>query len=489
MSEDVVGSVLLRKRARANLSYSIVKSIFFALAALLALIFQSAFDNVWEYLGSIVFGTFVTFLLVELLGILRFLLVRPISLTEKQSSLLSAKGCDFIREKPKPSFAAKSDLNESSLSSCLLNRSHDSFNVSPTKKSPSISSNLNSSVRNRRRLSSPKNCSINEEHELEEYFDSLNSPDSNESILFLNQPKKQWTSPLRSLEPLNRFQYQLSKSPPVNRQFDKNQDFNKESKGANAWVQFGVESDTLSVWSINLRKYLWATIIHPLVKEIDNVNKQLKVSLSDVQLGKTSISDLRLISHPILSNDIRRLIPYLEIARNHGYLIQRLKTLAGGGYLSKYEWNGGEQFAGKAWSNEHPTDSAILVHLLSCWLDTHLPPDPSAGPDARACSDQFIRKTQSDGKEDKNKKSTGGNNRTVHSLPAKVPVALIEHSSNPPDYYIQIGSEIKEVPAGRNNPLQAVLLLFYLLNKKNFGEMSGVSLGAAGINILSVFKE
>ena len=101
-----------------------------------------------------------------------------------------------------------------------------------------------------------------------------------------------------------------------------------------------------------------------------------------------------MISHPVLSTDIRRLVPYLEISRNHGYLISRLDTLEDGGYLSKYIWNGGEEFGGKAWSSEHPTDSAILVHILTCWLDTHLPPDPAAGPDARACSERFIRKSE-----------------------------------------------------------------------------------------------
>ena len=61
-------------------------------------------------------------------------------------------------------------------------------------------------------------------------------------------------------------------------------------------------------------------------------------------------------------------------------------------------WDGGESFGGKDWNNsEHPTDSKILIHILSCWLDTHLPPDPAAGPDARAFSERYILKAQ-DGK-------------------------------------------------------------------------------------------
>ena len=50
-------------------------------------------------------------------------------------------------------------------------------------------------------------------------------------------------------------------------------------------------------------------------------------------------------------------------------------------------------YEGKEWcQNDYPTDSKILIHLLSCWLDTHLPPDPSAGPDARAFTERYILK-------------------------------------------------------------------------------------------------
>lgn len=484
---NVVSSVLDRKRARANLSYSIIKSIFFAILALIAVLFQSSFDTIWDHLGGVIISIFVIFFVTELYSILRFFVARPISLTEKQSKLLNAKGVDFIRQIPKPSFTPKRDTNESSLSSCLLNRSHDSApGKSPNKKSPNLAPNLNSSIRNRRSLSSPANQSINEdETELDQYLGSLSSPDNNESILFQEQPKKSYTSPIRSMETLSRFQYQVSKSPPQNLSADQNQDLGKVTKGANAWTQLGIDSATLNSWTTNMRRYLWATIVHPLIKEIKNVNRQLKVSLPDVQLGKTSISDLRMISHPVLSTDIRRLVPYLEISRNHGYLISRLDTLEDGGYLSKYIWNGGEEFGGKAWSSEHPTDSAILVHILTCWLDTHLPPDPAAGPDARACSERFIRKSEAEKKSKKNKME---GNKIVHNLPQKVPVALIEHSTSPPEYYVQIGDKVKEIPSGRNNPLHAILLMFYLLNKENHGEMAGVSLGKAGINILSVFK-
>ena len=96
----------------------------------------------------------------------------------------------------------------------------------------------------------------------------------------------------------------------------------------------------------------------------------------------------------------------------------------------------------------------------------------------------------------------GDKKLTLKELPSRVPFALVEKTTNPPEYYVQSRTEIKEVwvdnefknlndhfqlPAGRSNPLGAVLLLFYLLNKENYGEIAGVSLGRAGINILAVY--
>jgi hypothetical protein len=69
--------------------------------------------------------------------------------------------------------------------------------------------------------------------------------------------------------------------------------------------------------------------------------------LPDVQIGKTSISDLQMVSNTHLSQDIRRVIPYLEVGSNHGYFVQRLRTLAQERYLSR---NGGEDYNGQKWS-------------------------------------------------------------------------------------------------------------------------------------------
>jgi hypothetical protein len=56
------------------------------------------------------------------------------------------------------------------------------------------------------------------------------------------------------------------------------------------------------------------------------------------------------------------------------------------------------------------------------------------------------------------------------------------------DYFL-IRINFVQFTAGRDDPLQGILLLLYLLKKENYGEIAGVSLGPAGLNLLSVFNE
>jgi len=471
---NIVEAVSDRKTDRAKLGIHITKFISFFGIGSLAFIFKGSSDSNWIFVSGCVTGILLIFSFFELWAVVKIFLAKPIRLNPSQSKLLGAKGIDFEvkQSKPKPNVLNTRDM-ETSLSSCLLNRSLDSpKNGQPLKKSNVQSPTI---LRNRRSLST-HNQSITEEHELEEYLGSFNKS-ADESILSTS-PLKTWSSPMmRPHDPLSRYQYQLSRSPPKNRTADKITDFDNDSKGGNSFEKLNISGEQQSRWAINLRNFIWATIVNPLVKQIETVNNKLKVSLPDVSIGKTSITDLRAINNVEIQNEIRVLLPYLEVTSNHGYLIARLKTLAAGGYLSGYIWNGGQYHEGKEWcQNDFPTDSKILIHILSCWLDTHLPPDPSAGPDARAFSERYVLK-----------KTDGDKKLTLKELPSRVPFALVEKTTNPPEYYVQSRTEIKELPAGRSNPLGAVLLLFYLLNKENYGEIAGVSLGRAGINILAVY--
>lgn len=472
----------IAKLERNKLTIGIVRISLYALIVLASFVFHSFLDGIWDRLSLYIAGMFVIFFLSEVMATLSLLVGPPPTKVTKP-----------VQDLPKPAFTPTMDLRDSerNISGCL-NRSVEML-TTPTKKSP-LSTSMNSSLRHR--YSSPHR-SISNAAELEEYLDSFTGPDNKSTLIQPNKTAEQnWTSPVRFLDVANKFTFQMSRSPPSHSPADASNDAGSDYRTTNAWIQLGVVSGKLHNWQLNLRKYLWSTVVSPLSKEIRNVNRQLKICLPDVQIGKTSISDLQMVSNPTLSSDIRRLIPYLEVCANHGYLVKRLESLAEGGYLSKYVWDGGEDYNGSKWSNQYPTDTAILMHIFSCWLDSHLPPDPSAGPDARAFSDRYLRKFKLQKTTDQKKTNV----KTAHSLPVRVPTAIVEHSVYPPEYFVQhldreklknekIEYQIREVPAGRQNPLQALLLLFYLLNKYNYGEISGVSLGPAGLNILSVFNE
>ena len=151
-------------------------------------------------MSGCVTGILLIFSFFELWAVVKIFLAKPIRLNPSQSKLLGAKGIDFEvkKSKPKPNVLNTRDM-ETSLSSCLLNRSLDSpKNGQPLKKSNAQSPTI---LRNRRlvhfcqyrlnrssiepsifRSLSTHNQSITEEHELEEYLGSFNKS-ADESIL------------------------------------------------------------------------------------------------------------------------------------------------------------------------------------------------------------------------------------------------------------------------------------------------------------------
>ena len=51
-----------------------------------------------------------------------------------------------------------------------------------------------------------------------------------------------------------------------------------------------------------------------------------------------------------------------------GYVASRVRTLADGAVVHEFQWAGGGQWAGKPWSAELPTDTALLLFLFSAFL-------------------------------------------------------------------------------------------------------------------------
>ena len=111
-------------------------------------LFRSS-DSNWIFVSGCVTGILLIFSFFELWAVVKIFLAKPICLNPSQSKLLGAKGIDFEvkKSKPKPNVLNTRDM-ETSLSSCLLNRSLDSpKNGQPLKKSNAQSPTI---LRNRR---------------------------------------------------------------------------------------------------------------------------------------------------------------------------------------------------------------------------------------------------------------------------------------------------------------------------------------------------
>lgn len=61
----------------------------------------------------------------------------------------------------------------------------------------------------------------------------------------------------------------------------------------------------------------------------------------------------------------RHLLP----ACPQGYLIARVRALAEGPCMTAFTWNSGGGWSHKPWSNELPTDSALVLYLFSAFLE------------------------------------------------------------------------------------------------------------------------
>ncbi|ESO02150.1 hypothetical protein HELRODRAFT_188596 [Helobdella robusta] len=248
---------------------------------------------------------------------------------------------------------------------------------------------------------------------------------------------------------------------------------NSDSNADDAWSSLDV-SNKLDLWTERLRKYLSGTILKKLVDEMASVNSLLAgAGMEDVQVGGVSITALKQLTTtkthllPHLSN----ILPFLEISSNQEYVVQRVKELNSGGGLSCFKWNGGgEMRGGRRWEEILPTDSALLMHCLCCYLDMRLPSHP----------------TFSDGKPFTNQHLIRASNKTGVSE-MKDGIYFLEGDVHPPHYDVIYNGSLYKIKRGRLNLFHAILLFFYFIKTKEHGTIGRMSLGMSGINILWIF--
>ncbi|KAM6095832.1 transmembrane protein 209-like [Chlamydotis macqueenii] len=131
----------------------------------------------------------------------------------------------------------------------------------------------------------------------------------------------------------------------------------------------------LDSWTIKFRNWISETILVPLVQEIESVNSRLRrMGAPELQIGVASIRTLKeaALFKAQLFPTLKTVVRYLDLTPNQTYLVQRIKALSQERYLSSFQWNRGGDFKGRRWDSSLPTDSSIIMHLFSTYLDCKL---------------------------------------------------------------------------------------------------------------------
>ncbi|XP_078040168.1 transmembrane protein 209 [Augochlora pura] len=245
---------------------------------------------------------------------------------------------------------------------------------------------------------------------------------------------------------------------------------------SDVWRKYRIDPNKVNEWTANLRMWISKTVVERVAMEIDNVCSALvRHGLSDSQPGQVGLDRLRKLAQaPFLVTAIPTLptlVPFLELSNNQEYLINRIKVLAKGGSMSEFKWNGGGCHGGKEWDSSLPTDSAIIMHLISTYMDTQLEA-PLDQPDARPFTSRYMA-------------------RSGMSLPRSKGPIIVCQSINPPYYSLahsgdSLSNDYEEIQRGRNNLFHILLLFLYIVKTRDNGMLGRVNLGTSGINVLWV---
>lgn len=233
-----------------------------------------------------------------------------------------------------------------------------------------------------------------------------------------------------------------------------------------------ISEKMLATWSERLRKWICQTILVKLVVEIDNINQSLsQMGHPECHVGAVNLFALHQIAVTKCQHlpSLLAILPYLDMHLNQEYLVQRLRDLARGGCLGDFKWNSGGSYGDKPWCDDLPTDSAIVIHVLCCYLDAFLPPEPHF-PEGKPFSSKYFKKTP----EKMNLDKDG--------------FYIYQDNVNPPHFKVVISQDIFSLQKGRNNLFYALLIFLHHLKTKECGMLGRVNLGPSGLNILWVIS-
>ena len=238
--------------------------------------------------------------------------------------------------------------------------------------------------------------------------------------------------------------------------------------------RLGIDPRELVSWNENLRVWLTQTILKPLVSEIDRVNSALpRLGISDVSVGSVPVERLRKVSAlPQVNSSLSSLaalLPYLEVSSDQTYLLDRLRALSATGAMSSYRWSAG----GQGWTDRLPSDSEIVMHCVTTYMDTRLllVSTIHSGDNLTSFSGRHFVKFGDKLRQMRDDKNT---------------LAIIQDTKSPVHYVVQVGDKQLDVGVGRNNMIHSLLLFLHTVKVERSGLLGRVNFGLSGLNILWV---
>ncbi|XP_025106564.1 transmembrane protein 209-like isoform X2 [Pomacea canaliculata] len=351
---------------------------------------------------------------------------------------------------------------------------YQSFSTSASSEPVSFYSGGNSSTRSH--LAYAKRYSPSDVNKLKSFLQGEEEKElrcKQSTLDNLNTSSSFWSFGASALDltyTLRKYAYQLATPSPQTTTKATAADQTSLSGFDEVWNSYGVTEDALYTWIEKLRKWLSSTIVSRLSRKIVEINKQLqKIGCEDMQIGEIGLATVKqlALSKGSMVPSLNKVVPYLECCPNQEYLVHRILDLSTGS-MSEYTWNKGGNY-GKPWGEHLITDAALVMHLLCTYLDSRLPAQPRY-MDGRVFTAQHFVKTPE--KPDMQRKEN---------------LLIYQTSINPPHFQVVIGTETFNLPKGRNNLFQAILLFFYHIKTREGGMLGRVNLGMSGLNILWIF--
>jgi hypothetical protein len=147
------------------------------------------------------------------------------------------------------------------------------------------------------------------------------------------------------------------------------------------FVQWRVDGDQLITMTGDLRRFISRSIIHPLSKEIEDINAFFLTNprTRNMSIGKTPIGDIEKIFGHIQDNKVSNLpyvLAFLRLHSNYSYFVKRILTWARSEYIFDY-CPGATTQSSTSWPETFPalrvslpTDSDLIFRLFCFYMDT-----------------------------------------------------------------------------------------------------------------------